>query len=226
MDAVSQLGNLKAWMVQRLPGCTDEVMEQALRDAWRDFCIRTEWWRPALDLNLVAEQTVYPLTLPSASHIQRIAGVFSRTEDDVTNRLDGRPLPATAYDVLNNDQTGIVSLYLKWTPREAATGAIRVRPILVPKLATQAPPPVWILERWGDALASGAVWALAKQSGKPWSDPKAEALVYAPRNEFMRAVAQARKENVAGLGGEVPALRGPDYPVSAGWNDMPWGGPK
>lgn len=218
MDAVTKLADLKAWMAQRLPVCPDPVMDQALRDAWREFARRSEWWRPAVDISIVADDTTYPFTPPFAAHVRQIAGVWSRSEDDVTYNRDGSLLDDDSYAFTHNDLTGQVTLLLAWTPGEAVTNGLRVRPVLVPKLATQTPPPVYVLERWGDALAACAVWQLAQQPGKAWSDGSAGSDTYPPYLEFARALSRARRENVTGLSADNMTVRGPMYPGREEWS--------
>lgn len=224
MNAVTKLEQLIPLMAMRLPGCPDEVMTQGLRDAWRMFCQRSDWWRPAIDISLVEGETNYALNLPAASHIKRMAFVGLRQQADIDNNLDGAELPDAAYRLAQDDQTGDYTISILWTPAVDATNALRVRPILVPKLATPEPVADWVIERWGDGLVAGTVATLAAMRGKPWSSAQTAGLA---QLDFEREVSRARRQNIAGFSDSLQTVRPQRYrPVNTGDSLMPWGTPK
>lgn len=222
--SVTKLTDLIPLVSLQVPGATDDLMTQALRDGWRQFCLRSDWWRPAVDVGLVADQTTYTLQLPALATIKRLAFVGLRQQADIDNNLDGAELPDAAYRLAQDDQTGDYRLSILWTPATDAPNALRVRPILIPVLASPEPVPVPAVLEWTDALVAAAVWLLAQQRGKAWSSVPTAALAL---QEFERGIARARRRNVAGFSNSLQTVRPQRYrPVNTGDSLMPWGTPK
>ena len=141
-----------------LRNCPNGILVEALRMMARRFCVETECWRESYTLSYTANATTAgPVTVPTGydAMLLRIAKM----------ELDGRELGDNGWTVLNS---GVVQF--DQAP-SSANESLALEVVWEP-LAYCEEYPEWLLERWGDGSAAGAIWWLKSQPDKPWADPQ------------------------------------------------------
>ncbi len=152
---MSALSDLYPLVRQRCAGVIDIMMDDALRDAYRAFCEKSEFVSHDFNLTNPTTTTNETLTPPIGYSILKIESVNAGTT----------PLDA-GDDYQFNPITKELSL-------EANHDAIKVVAILKPKVNFD-PDSVneYLIENFGEALAAGAVKVLRLQVGTNWYNPE------------------------------------------------------
>jgi hypothetical protein len=189
----SLVERLAIWM----PGLSDTEARYALGSVAREFCERTNCWTKETSWQVFPDvpgtTTRYSGEVPAGAVALRVRE--SRYGTRVWPGLPPfahvfglpGPRPYFLFDAFP-PEVGAFRL------RAAALGGeapfFSVRLVLAPEIGGEAFPPD-LVERWGEALVSGARANLALTPGKPWSDPQGAAL---HGQKYAAAVAFARGE--------------------------------
>lgn len=180
--------------------CPEAVMLNALRNAIRDFCLRSGIWAEDLaDIALLTDQPEYSLTLPDGAEFVRIekaryngrpVGVFTEQEmdDSVSNWRASTGASLSA--IVSLSQTTIRAYPV---PEADDTNPLMIRAVLKPTLAAATCHDD--VGSWSEGIVAGALFRLKKMPNKPWSDREGAA-VY--RNEFEAAVGRATDSALRG----------------------------
>lgn len=171
-------------------GCPTPIIEQALSDTMRRFCIDTEIWEADLPIEYtLAGVREVPLTAPGISTVHALIAVSVNAADD--DGLWSFAEPAT--------------LIFDTAP---ATGGLTVE--VTATLATGSGETALpaVLEPWELALSYGAIRDLTEQPGKSWSSPEYNALYTARYDEQVR---KARGQNHDRRGKRFARLRTTKY---------------
>jgi hypothetical protein len=158
-----------------IPRCPDSLQLQALRNACRQFCRDTEWWREE-----VTDDQTNPLNNGYAD-TQIIRTQWVKVDDNLKHE---------AHWTVSN--AGI----LTFDPALSATAdVIKAKVVLMPTItATSADD--FLVSRFGQAIAAGAKFNLKSDKGSerdptPWYDPSGAALA---REEYRDGVELAKME--------------------------------
>jgi len=168
------------------------MQKQSLRKMARQFCIDTGVWRETLDsFNTAAGTAEYSLDVPAPYVVSTVAQVY------VHRVLGIREAGST----LNSSETRYtISQEGKIKFKDAPTSVYAVIPdvVFVP-IRNSVTYIDWIITRWGDAIAAGALFDLKSMSGGkmlvPWYDPGGAEKYEA---EYLAGVARAKVENIDG----------------------------
>ena len=172
MTAVTKYADLLPLLVADLPGCPENVIVQALRQAARKFCIDSEAWvADAPVLSVVADQQSYTLTPTWGADIRRIVEVRINTADGVTNHRIGRLLPAYCYHFA---QPSTLVFEENYIPNIGVTNALNIKYALVPQLLGADNGIDWngFFIPWMDGLCDRARADLMLMPTKVWSNVK------------------------------------------------------
>lgn len=201
--------SFQAWIPQlapELPECPVPLMLRALRNATREFCQRSTFWRVehAPITQVTAESGGvgrYELTIPEGAAIVEVV-------DPILHRFEPAYLKAESWLNMNWPQwqakTGsravyylrpsLTSIRLVPYPTTVEAAAIRVTLALQPSpIATGVDDAIY--QDQYEAITAGALAELMNQNNKPWTDIK-RALVEAMR--FKEAIAKGKGRIVAG----------------------------
>lgn len=170
-----------------IPTCPDETLKEALAAVAQDFCARTHLWREDIeDQTTVIGQSSYEVT--DCAVIESVLWVLVdnqrmvHTDERLVNPEDLTRSGKPTHFWVEQDK----NIRLFYTPDKALS--LKVRVALKPS-RTGKYIPEWIYQTWADALASGAVWRLAKVPGKDWSNPELAAM---HKSMYEQAVTNAR----------------------------------
>lgn len=184
---------------------SDPVTEAAARRVVTEFCAATWVWQhlPA-PVNVVANQASYPITAPADADIASV----------LTVEHDGAPIEARSVEWLNANaprwrtsaatprhftQIEQDQLILAPLPSAGLAQGLTMTLALQPK-RTATGAPAWLMTKYRYSLVDGVLARLMLMANKPWSDP---ANGQDRRNSYEAAVANARADAVAALGGGV-----------------------
>lgn len=194
MADLTQLDSLLVPIRLHCPGVPENVAKDALLVKWREFCRLTEYWRENIDVTTTADTAAYALTPSATAVIERVVRVVYL--DD--NGNEGDPLPKTAYRLdsaasVSGSDLGVSSLVFERHYIPSETGrTVRAKVVLMPEWrASDADVPAWIINRYGEGLASGAISYLCSMLRSPYASLD---LARLHRAQFMNAVAEASSE--------------------------------
>lgn len=162
-----------------LTSCPNPIVRQAILQTAIDFCKRSLCWTKRLStVPLIANKSVYTLSLPGESRLVEVLNVFGT----------GRELDGRSFDVLIVDlpqwatQTGnpiyfvpdttaaSIEVFPKPNTDAAIYGTLTARVALTPTKDAEEVPEL-LLDLWQDAIAWGSMSRLKLMSNQPWSDP-------------------------------------------------------
>lgn len=157
------LANIAENLVYRLPGCTDVMIRKTIASVYRDFCKRTcvLKWRRRIEL----------------SRDQRCYSVCSRSDGFIVDCVigvtfeNGRELCEGEYSL----HDGKISFPERVLPVCGEIRTVEVEFVEIPKFGSEKIPRD-LLNKYGDAIASGVLMQLMSMTGRPWSDPQQAAL--------------------------------------------------
>jgi hypothetical protein len=173
-----------------VPGASEPVILDALRQAARNFCSRSCAWRvQLLALNVRACKYCYDLDVILDDDDAAAAGEVARL---VAVTLNGRKLDAGSDYALDNEGR----LCLALVPASDSPKGMTVLAALQPPVGG-AYLPDRIISTRAEALCHGAKFFLARQPNKPWSN-SALAIYY--EREFGNGVAAANFDAQRGEG--------------------------
>lgn len=170
-----------------LPGCPLITVRTALIASAAEFCQRTQIWRQEVGpIQVQKGRAEYGIGAPALVE----AVVWAKCDGEHLRALDGRHVNPEHWDRVgkptgfwrvndtrirlfpNPDQAYELYLYIALKP---ARDEIEI--------------PEWLYETWAEAIASGAVWRLARIPMKEWSNPD---VAHTHRMMFERAITDAR----------------------------------
>jgi len=176
---MSDLTNLDPQIVPQVKGATLAMIHHAVRRVFRDFCRDTEIWVHTQESLTVAEEAYCAFLPPANTKVGNIESV-TVAEMPVSVRV---PKP---------EDLGVT---FRYAPTEDGD-VIELRYVVIPSLVcTQAPD--WLLSRYGDGIASGAIAYLAGMAGKPWFSADTYRLEH---DRYLDAVSDARREKLQARG--------------------------
>lgn len=179
-------------VLPELPGCSNEMAINAIRQSAIDLCRRSKVWSPEPELDDVEAGEPNPILSPPAGSVVMDVREVS---------IEGRPIDPKSRDELDYEypnwrtDTGLPRAYtmdgetlrLVPTPDTTIVGGLEVRLSLLPAdNATTLPR--WMVTRYGDGICSGAKQRLMRMPKKPWSD---ESMAGFYENEFHATAARA-----------------------------------
>jgi hypothetical protein len=195
--------DLLSYVLPEVAGCTDLLVERALRDTLADLCLRAKVWsEKTYPQNTVPGVADYDVDLPCCAELveikwlafdnRRLFGV-----PDETPALGQAPGTPRAYAQLTPDTVTLVP-----APDTAAplTMTLTLRPTL-----DGVDFPDWLITRYQDALLAGAKARLLMMTGRAWFAPQ-QALAY--QAMYAAEVARAMYDTAHG------AVRGPLRTIS------------
>lgn len=146
-------------IVYRVPGCTDLMVRKAIAETYRDFCKRTCVIRTRRRIEIRHGENDYCLhpKFPECI-VDCVVGAY----------VGGRRVDLEGYAAWNGDA---VHLDGRMLPPEGETAMMDVECVEVPRIGSEHAPRLFI-ERYGDAIVSGALYRLMSMSGRAWSDPQ------------------------------------------------------
>ena len=196
--ALSSLDDLLPLVSPFLVGAPEAVQQQALGLIVRDFCRETEIWRETIDLATVADQATYDLGAQVGALYGSLLRVRQIRFDDATSALsDEYYTVAETNHIVFDDTSGVY-------PDDWGT-EMNVDAVILPNADTRNAP-TWLLARWGEYIAEGALAHLKEQEGKPWTNPDKAAV---HRAKYLYGIGEAKREKSAlRLGGDVRVTPG------------------
>lgn len=138
-------------------GASDALLHQQVRFAFRRLCERTRIYEWVGDITLEEDVSEYALSIPAGTGLLSIESV-TYLDDDGLVEYGAVPI--------YHPERGDCSVKLVHTP-SASGDPIRVRACVLPD-RTCADAPDWLMQRYGDTIASGAIMMLAGMQGRPW----------------------------------------------------------
>lgn len=170
MSALSYLYRL---VRQRCAGVVDIMMDDALRDSYREFCEKSEFLKTKVKLTAVVSGVQIPVAgIPTDSAILKIDSVVSNCGSPLYVNDDYVFDPVTNEFTFTND-----------------FDAVTVTAVLKPKLNfDENNLNSYLVENYGEALAAGAAYRLRLQVGTNWFNPDL-ALMY--EREFIEGYRRA-----------------------------------
>lgn len=153
---MSALSDLYPLVRQRCAGVIDIMMDDALRDAYRAFCEKSEFISHDFNLTNPTTATNETLTPPTGYSILKIESIKTGTDKPLDVGEDYRFNPITTELSLN-----------------ANHDALKVVAILKPKVSFDpASVNEYLIDNFSEALAAGAAKVLRMQPGTNWFNPE------------------------------------------------------
>ena len=189
-------------VIADVTGCPVPMLDQALRNAAREFCKRTKAWAEWADA-FTASGTTNRFDFDVGGGAELVAARRASVDGTWLNILDSDSLPG---DWQQRDDTGpdgslvhIDSTEYLIYPKPGAGAVIAIEMALRPSAAATGVGDV-ILESYAEAVAWGAKYRLQSQPGKAWTEPASakQALM-----EFERAINAAANN---GFSQKAPSL--------------------
>lgn len=181
--AMLNVSSLLPLVSPNVRACPEAVQLQALGLMFRSFCKETDAWRETFDVTTVEDETTYDLTTQMEDRdatLARVAKVYF--DDDTDDEMDEDNYVVTVEN----------ELYFEDTDPYDYGSTMNVVTVIHPNV-TGRTAPAWLLNRWGDVIAAGALYYLQATKGRPWSD-RDEAAVSFDRYQY--GVGEAKKENI------------------------------
>lgn len=193
----------EAWfdeVLSDVPGVTQAVAKNAIRNAAIEFCDRSRVWVVDHDpMPAVANQGVYPFEPPNGAVVAMVNTAW----------FNGQKLTPRTAKQLDSEfadwtvRAGIPSRYLQENtdelilvpmPSEALANAIKAKVVLKPSRASTGIER-WIFEKYLEEIAHGAKGKLYSMQKKPWSDPNLAAFHLGQFDEGISKTALAAAKN-------------------------------
>lgn len=179
---------------------SEPVVEHAIKRAAIEFCELSRVWRHVPDSqDIVAGESYYDVEAPMGADV---VGVLSVKADGTLlqaltiTQLDQQipgwrtPAPVQFYAQLDTEQ-----VMLAPTPDTTIENGLDMVLALRPSAAATTIPK-WMMARYGQAIAHGALSRLFRMAGRPWADGNLGALA---RERFMVGVATAKHDGETGM---------------------------
>ena len=175
--------NELAFSVETECGCNERpVVLRALRDAARDFFIRSEAWVGNFSYNNEPEVDYYDAAGAQDAYVHRVLSV----------EFISRGIPQR---LLNSDfELADQNLIRLKIAHKDENLMIRIRSVLIPNPGKDHLPQDLLVE-YRDGLVYGACMRIVRQAGKPWFSPELEQMF---NLNYLREVTKAitRSENL------------------------------
>lgn len=169
---LTSIAQLVPQVEEACPGVGTVRALLALKRIFRDFCQQTGIWRETIPITSVADQAAYTLTpTAAATQVHRIVEVRPTDADgnestpvsDDCYYLDmGIDITAKQGSLVFSQGSAPTEDDLTWNV------LVSLRPAWIGD-DTQAP--AWLLDRFGDGVAEGAISNLKKMTFTLWNDP-------------------------------------------------------
>jgi len=201
MARITTYSDLYVQMVPELPGIlnTPILMLQALQEAAREFCRKTESWQDDVIKNAVADQRAYTITPAYDARVERVLSVHELTEDDVSNDREGSLAVEDYYDF---NQPNELKFIYGAAPTTAVASGLRVRIVMVPFIGTSDMDEDF-LNRYATPIKGKALSELMSQERKKWTNPQ-RSLFW--MNEYRRGIGSARSDVATKAKGVTSAM--------------------
>lgn len=147
-------------IVYLLPGCTDLMVRKAIQEVYRDFCRRSCCLRG---------RRRFPFDRRTFNIVPMYGGVIDCVS---CVRVDGREIRDGIDFRVIKEPMCVVYITNYPVPHHCHgrdLGFIDVETVEYPKVTAEEAPS-WFVQRYGDAIVSGAVGRIMGMSGRPWSD--------------------------------------------------------
>lgn len=170
--------DLLPYLLIEVPGCSEPLAEQAVREAVIEFCQLSNLWRYRCDpVTVKAGQADYDLDdLPRDTTLARLMSVF----------IDDDKLEPTSEDWLDENLRGwrtgtgraqfymqIDPSYMTLVPTPDATSIKGMHITVAVQPSRESTEfPRWINDQYQEALLMGVKARLLKQQGQPWYNPQ------------------------------------------------------
>lgn len=170
-------------------GCPDPMLQQQIMMAAHHFCTETGVWSEIQDpIKLQAGVTEYEIDAPSKdAYVARVSGVWLnnlKLEPEQLKKPKVEGVKPTGYHTSRARST----ITLNGSP--LAGDILVVRAVYAPSLQSKNLPD-FLMERYADAIASGAKHRLMAMPGKDWSNPSISQFY---RTQYDGALTDARIE--------------------------------
>lgn len=164
--------NELAFSVETECGCNERpVVLRALRDAIRDFCIRSESWVYEI-VHSCSGESSFDCVGTNDAYVHRILDVFK-----IVNGNMHRISPVF-YSLQNN---------MVLIPKLGTADQVKIISVLIPNPDSAALPEE-MLTRFHDGIVYGACMRIVRQAGKPWFSPELEQMF---QLHYLREVTKA-----------------------------------
>lgn len=172
-DSVQNLFSLSPLVEPYLKACPLEIIKQQLSMALWDWCRQTHSWKQELAaIASVEDQADYQMVVSYNAIILVVRGVTTDGDDVIVSEVSETEI-LTLETIPSEDDLDIVPT--------VTLGASETCDAV----------PAWLLNRWGRAIADGALEFLLAMKNKPWGDPQM-ASYYA--NKYRRSILEAKNE--------------------------------
>lgn len=182
---MAALSDFRPKIIGHVPGCPEFLIEDAARDAAREYCKDTWVWQDGageneeIEVDPYEEQTVYDLTNEDDAVIIAVSAVLR----------NGTPMkPGIEYARAVKDARLVLSSPL------SASDEVEVKRVHRPS-ATAAVIPDFLLEDHAGGIANRAIASLLTMAAKPWTDAS-KAMYH--EGLYLAAVSEARAAAIKG----------------------------
>lgn len=158
------IAELAGNIVFRLPGCDDEMVRRALRDAYGDFCRLSHALATVRPIPLSKEVATYPVpALVPDCIIESVCAV----------EMDCRRLMENQDYLILPGTTPVIQLRDYLVPAEDEDDGdetfLRVTCVEIPKPESERAPK-WFIRKYAHAIEAGALARLFGMTGRAWAD--------------------------------------------------------
>ena len=165
--------NELAFSVETESGCNERpIVLRALRDAVRDFCIRSESWIFDIVHNC-SGQNNFDCVGTNDAYVHRILDVYKIVNGNT------RRIKPVFYSLQEDNKLRIADL--------GDADQVKIRSVLIPNPDSSAFPDE-MLTRFRDGIVYAACMRIVRQVGKPWFSPELEQMF---QLNFLREVTKA-----------------------------------
>lgn len=187
---IASVADLAEQVVYRLGGCDTVTVRKTLQSAYADFARATKCFTTWYEFRTNGHDLVYRVsaTLPKM-YVDSICAVWLDGRRLVfpvqykTSVLYGQPtiilrdstvggMASSRYalDRPNGDSV-LTAIHRRVERMSFEPHTVRVRLVEMPKIGSECAPS-WFLDKYGEAVVSGALIRLLGMANKPWSDPQ------------------------------------------------------
>jgi hypothetical protein len=165
-EAFTDLSSVNPLVQPYAPLCPENVVLQKIALSASQFCLETEVWREMpTGLVTVEDQQDYPLAVPTgvSGVIKRIVDLWFVNTDDMNIEHKEYQRPGTYEFWPDNYTLHIIA------PPTVSGMQMQVKIVIQPQTTCDVYPQ-WLMDRWRQVIADGALWMIADEVGLPWGN--------------------------------------------------------
>jgi hypothetical protein len=191
--AATIIDDLIPYIVPDVPGATENIIKNRMREALREFCMDTEAWTETVTMDQVDGQTSYNIALTNDAYIQRILWIKSKTSD--TQNFDDilTPIGLDRYYLAEDGES--IEFYNNKELKHDITDGVQFKFALRPSFQIEELSGD-LFDRYGEGIFNLTKYKLMMTPNTPYTNPELAMNCYNQyQNTRVTAIREKTTEN-------------------------------